>query len=243
MTIQNNNLKKLRPTRTRDKKMLQFSYTNRAMVLITAVLMAGSVMAQGTYTNLAGNEVRIGIQGGLNFSDYWGGDSPESKTKPGIRLGVVTEYRDSKFRNVSVQTGLLFVQQGSEIESFMGERIHAVMTLNYLKVPINFRYNFDLGAGMGIFVQAGIYAGFALTGKQKTEEDGVWESEKINFSERNMERFDTGLGLGAGIQVMNRMQLCFGYDWGFYPLVKSTGQWVKFYNSNMMVTATFMFGK
>ena len=204
--------------------------------MLVAALIASGAMAQRTYTDLVGNKVRYGIQAGLNFSNYWGGDAPDATMKPGIQLGAIMEYKDAKFRNFSSQTGLLFSQKGGNED---GDKL----ALNYLLVPIIVQYNLGLGNSVGFFLKAEYYFGYAISGKYKYNYEGTWESEKIDFSDEGLQRFDMGLGLGVGLNINDMMQIGLGYNWSFYPLVKNPGYWVNFYNSNLALNVTFLFGK
>jgi opacity protein-like surface antigen len=213
------------------------------VVFLAAVLTASSAIAQLGVAGNEGNTMhRFGVTAGLNRAKYWGSDAPDSKMKSGIRIGVVAEATETKgrLRNFSLHTGLLFSQQGGIVENYYGVD-RTEMTLNYLYIPINTRYKFDLGSNMGFFLQAGFYTGYAISGRQKTEYRGETKSTKINFGDRNMERFDMGLGLGAGLQVLSNIEIGLGYNWSFFPLVKAenASRWVHFYNAGLALTATY----
>ena len=111
------------------------------------------------------------------------------------------------------------------------------MTINYLQMPAYAQYNIELGNNMGLFLQGGVYLGYAISGKQKTG----GESVKIDFKERNMARYDFGLGLGAGLKIMDNIQIGLSKNWGASSLVKKSD--ALFYNTNWALTATYLFGK
>ena len=201
-------------------------------LFLAAVLTASSVMAQMD---------KIGVQAGLNISSYWGRDLLESKAKPGIQLGVVTESEFIKLHNFSGQAGLLFVQMGGKVVDLNKDKLE--LALNYLQIPVYIRYNIDLGGGLGLFLQAGGYTGLAISGKEKYDVKGKTESKKIKFKDRNMQRFDVGVGFGAGLRVTNNIQVGFANNWGFSSLIKDSPVLVNWYNSHFALTATYMFGK
>jgi hypothetical protein len=203
-------------------------------VLLAAVLTAGSAMAQ-----------KFGVQAGYNLSDYWGGDAPNSNMKPGFQAGLLmqSEQPDANklfVRNLSSQIGLLFIQQGAKVEDF-GEQIE--MTLNYLRLPINAQYKFDLGENFAVYAQVGVYIAYALSGNQKTEIGGEWENEKVNFKENNMQRLDSGAGIGAGVRIANSVLIGVEKNWSLTPLIKTDPVWVSMFNTNLAITATFLFGR
>jgi hypothetical protein len=202
------------------------------LFLVAAVLTASSAMAQ------------IGIQAGLTRSNYWGSDAPKSSLTNGIQLGMVMVaplIQKSMFKNFSYQTGFLFSQKGGEVVNAFGEKNHIIMTMNFLHISLYPRYIIDFGGGTGVFFQTGPYFGYAISGKQKNKVGGEWESDKLDFGARNMQRFDVGMGLGAGLQIVNNFQLCVGKNWSFMPLVESPAGWVNFYNTNLELTLTYLF--
>ena len=201
-----------------------------SLFVLIAVLTASSVMAQYT--------VDIGVQAGLNFANFWGSDAGVNQTKPGIILGAVidnTKLAKRNGSNFSLQLGLLFVQQGAKEES---ESIE--VNLNYLRMPYNVRYNFDLGSNMGLYLQAGIYGGLALWGTEKARVDGKWESDKIYFGDNDMNRWDWGIGVGAGVRIMDNFQIGVSKNWGRNSLIKYEGVKQYFYNTNLALTATYL---
>jgi len=211
-------------------------------VLLATVFTASSAMAKVGTTNAAGEKAMIGIRAGYNRSNYVGSDAPNSMQKPGIQLGLIWGNYLPKSTMFSSHMGLLFSQFGAKVNDRIdGVKLNAEMTLNYLQIPINFRYNLHLGSGMGLYAQAGIYSGYALWGRQKSEVRGEWESKKINFKDRNISTYDFGLGLGAGLLVMNRVELGIVFDRGLFSQVTNSIRWMHFYNSNLAITATFLF--
>ena len=98
----------------------------------------------------------------------------------------------------------------------------------------------DFGDGMGLFLEAGFYTGFAFSGKRKTEVGGKWESEKVEFGKGKTERLDGGIGFGAELKIMEKIQIGLRKDWGCYSL-ENSDNYVKFYNTNLAFTATYQF--
>ena len=206
-------------------------YKKVSLLFLIAVLTASSAMAQYV--------ADIGIQAGLNYANFWGSDAGDNQMKPGIILGVVidgTKVMKRQESNFSSQLGLLFVQQGAKIED---EDIE--MTLNYLRIPVNYRYNFYFGSNMGLYLQAGLYGGLALWGTAKERVDGKWESETINFRENDMNPWDWGLGVGIGVHIMDNFQIGLSKDWGRNSLMKYKDVNQRFYNTNLALTVTYLF--
>ena len=204
-----------------------------SLLVVVAVLTASSAMAQ--------REIGLGVQAGLNYADFWGEHAPESTKKPGIQLGLVIGGDQRMWGNFSCQMGLMFVQQGAKGDDLLVRKVTSDMTLNYLRIPINFRYHIDLGSRMGLYLQAGCYYGYALSGRVKVLNREGSESVKIDFNESNMNRWDLGFGLGAGVRIMDNFQIGLSKDWGIASLIKSKGVTYFFHNTNLALTTTYFF--
>ena len=204
-------------------------------------LLLAAALAVG-YTNA---QTGMGVQAGLNLSKFWGSDAPESQYRPGIRLGI-EGLTDTKISNLSFAVGILYAQQGGKIDGLLfGEKVNAEMILNSFQFHYNARYTFDIGNDMGVFFQAGPYLGFNFLAKRKTEVDGKWESEKLKIGfvdEGKVNISDIGLGIGAGLKVMNNIQVGVGFNFGFMPIFGGS-DWINWYNSNLSFTAAYFFGK
>jgi hypothetical protein len=214
------------------------------LVVVVAVLTAGFAQAQ----------FKIGARAGFNLTTVTGKDVPDNtKLKPGFQIGIVGDYAFSEA--FSIQPGLLFAQQGFKNEDTeAGVSIKQTYKLNYLQLPINAQYKFDLG-GTKLFLQAGPYLGYGLGGKYKLKRGSVSLDGKIKFGDEpeiyndeidinNLpniyfeKAFEFGIGAGVGLQFCN-FQVGFGYNLGLTSLFKDeTVQ-----NGGLQLTLTYLFGK
>jgi len=211
------------------------------LLVVAAVLTAGFAQAQ----------FKIGARAGFNLTTVTGKGAPEAaKLKPGFQVGVVGDYAFSEA--FSIQPSLLFSQQGFKNEDSEDNlTVKQSFTLNYLQLPINLQYKFDLG-GAKLFLQAGPYLGYGLGGKYKFTSGSVSVNGKIKFGEgpeiyddiNNLpdfyfdKAFDFGVGAGVGVQVSN-FQVAFGYTLGLPSLFKET----TVQNGGLQLTLTYLFGK
>lgn len=128
---------------------------------------------------VANAQVKIGVLGGVNFSNINGkdfnGDAIENTMLPGFHAGV----------NVLVpiapefyfQPGLLFSTKGSKNEGTLGT---ATTSLSYLELPLNFVYRGALGSGF-VLVGVGPYLGYGISGKMKLEGGNVSAENNVEF--------------------------------------------------------------
>lgn len=180
----------------------------------------------------------FGLKGGVNIASMnfsASGLDISPKSILGIHIGPVAEFelQESLFFN----TGILYSLKGYKLKmDFMGESMDEKIRINNLEIPFNFAYKFSPNETLNFFAQAGPYIGYALSGTAKT--DG--ESEKIDFKEDGMKRFDFGLGIGLGMEF-GPIVPSISYQFGLANL--SDEDEVKVKNNVFQISVAYMFGK
>ena len=216
------------------------------IVLVTVVLQIGYVHAQ----------FAIGVRTGLsltNISEENDGEKPSAdeigKFKPGFQTGVIGEYSITK--NVAIQTGILFATQGSRNrKTEKGIRFENSINLNYIQVPVNAQFKFDL-EGIKLLLHAGPYLGFGVGGNLNTKISiggGIYNiDQKIKFGDNINDdvsyiekAFDFGIGFGAGLQF-GSIQVGLVYNVGLADMCDDDTYSIK--NHGLALTATYFFGK
>ncbi|MCL2414333.1 MAG: PorT family protein [Bacteroidales bacterium] len=187
-------------------------------------------------------QISFGPRAGFNLTNLHeshGSISINGDFKPGFQLGVVANI-PVLGDLLSIQPGLLFAQQGAKFNNFLGTGADATFNLNYLQMPINAQFGFDVGQNARILLQAGPYLGFALGGTIKAEFQGRTQTTDINFGSGDMDtrRFDFGVGFGAGVEF-GRFQVGIGYNLGIANL--SNADNVTTRNSGLALTVTYLF--
>jgi hypothetical protein len=143
-------------------------------------------------------QARFGIKGGLNFCDYkavnvqsgWPGTVDAST---GWNAGIFAQF---KLLGLALQPELLYAERGTENTS-----------MKYIDLPVNLRINlFSIPKTLTPFIIGGPYLSYALDGEVKMTEI---------VQDFDYKKFDYGLGLGVGCDLLNRFQLTGRYDWGF----------------------------
>ncbi len=195
-------------------------------LLLCSVLLAGLGLA----ANAQKSPVKIGVKAGVSFPKvtFSGDEGQESaKTNTSFYVGGLVDISVSK--TFSVQPGLTLTGKGYKYESSgaFGNISYAdagKTSLMYLEVPVNLVANFEIGPGK-IFVGAGPYYGFAISGKSKystsTTANGVTSTDTedvdVKFGssdESNYKRGDFGLNLLGGYQLKNGFNIHAGYGLG-----------------------------
>jgi len=221
--------------------------------LLAVVLTTSYVSAQLTF----------GPRAGFNYTNiinkYDGKNPPKELRgiyKPGFQVGIVADYAPTTV--FSIQSGLLFAQQGNKTDYTGAGGLKSTLILNYLQIPINFQFKFPLG-GIDLLVQTGPYLGFGINGKYKSwDENGkrmsnedikkwLGEIPKVSFGNEygDLKSLDLGIGFGAGLQFGN-IQAGLEYNMGVRNLsnVSSlTEVNILIKNSGLALTMTYLFGK
>jgi hypothetical protein len=196
------------------------------VVIAVAILTVGAAQAQ----------FKFGVRAGLNLTNQKlssSGISISPDSKAGFQIGVVGDLSVSDA--LAIQPGIVFATLGCKLGD-------TKTSLNYIQVPINVQYKFDLGS-VQLFPQAGPYLGFAIGGKYK--EDGESMDLKIGNDELedDYKAFDFGLGIGAGIQFAKSFQAVVGYNFGLINIDPAGGSDYKVKNNGLAITLTYLFGK
>jgi hypothetical protein len=221
------------------------------LIMLVAVLGAITVNAQ----------LNFGIKAGFNASTIINAnqsieDSDFYSYKPGFNIGVAAQYLLSP--QFGIESGLYYstlgIKGSSSIETdlpFLGKhKVEETQTASpsYLQLPISVFYKFEVGTGLSLYPDAGIYLGYGLGGKAKSETkvDGkkVDESsvESDYFGDKT-NKFDLGLTFGLNLQY-DKFVIGLGYDLGLTKLNKDKFEYKDakdLKNGNIKVSVGYFF--
>ena len=183
------------------------------------------------WMNAISAQIKVGITAGLNLSNnsYSGyNETSVNNSKAGFQAGIVADYSiNEKF---SILPEFVFTQLGSK-----GSKSY--LRLNYLQLPVNYAYKFNIGNFSKLFVFAGPYIGLGLTAKLKTEE-GNFLDVKFGSTEDAYKPFDFGFNAGIGYQY-NKIFLRIKYSRGLYNISHIKDSSLK--NINLAISAGYYF--
>lgn len=170
--------------------------------LFFLIIIIGSLLA---VTNAQAQLLRFGVKGGATFSKFDWNHPIDNNTIAGYQAGIMARVKIPLI-GIAVQPELLYSRVGNDFGK-----------LGYLQVPVNLQWGVDLKV-VRPFFQAGPYWGYAIDKSGDGDGDG--------FKLDNINRSDWGIGVGAGIDIINHIHVAFKYDWGFTNLVKNdAGVW------------------
>jgi hypothetical protein len=177
-------------------------------------------------------QISIGVQTGANLSSSKS-TSPsvgdlKGKFVVGFHAGVVADIALTP--EVSAMPTLQYIQKGtksSQQTTLLGTttKVESTVSLNYLELPLNIVYNFELGETAKLFVGAGPMFSYALSGKVKTSvssplgtntttNDAKFGSNQTD----NFKRFDFGVNGIVGVKLNNGFALSANYTKGLSNL-------------------------
>jgi hypothetical protein len=197
----------------------------KVILVILVALSAVTMNAQ---------EIKFGVTAGLNLSN-WSGDDEDTKLKPGFQVGVVADYALTE--SFSIAPELLFAQRGWKAKE---SGLSISTTLNYLQLPINALYKFNIADDSKFLVFAGPYFGYGLSGTMKAKYDGESESEDLKFGsdDDQLSAFDFGVNVGIGYQY-NKFFIKAQYNLGLGNLSNDSDDSIK--NTNIGISIGYLF--
>ncbi|HLA56158.1 MAG TPA: porin family protein [Flavobacterium sp.] len=169
--------------------------------------------------------IKIGIKGGLNVSNFAGGDIEDNAIRTSIHAGFVAEFIVSD--HFSVQPELLYSGQGFSNQN-PGNFSRA--KFDYILLPVLAKYY----VAKNLSIETGPQLGFLLSAKNKTNDanDTVDEQSKVDF----------GLDLGLGYELKNGVFFQGRYNLGITNVNdNSDSESIKYTNSVFQVSVGILF--
>ncbi|GGE41727.1 porin family protein [Psychroflexus planctonicus] len=160
------------------------------------------------------DKIDFGFRFGLSLSDLIT-SSNSVEPRPTFLAGIHAEYKLNS--TWSVQPELLFSRKGEmsrSTDSQSSLRAENRLLLDYIELPILARYRLK----NNISFEAGPYVSYLVTAKKEILEGTNFESS--NFYDL-IEKFDSGLAIGATYQTEWNFFLGFRYSRGFINVSKN----------------------
>ena len=148
-------------------------------------------------------QIRFGVKGGVNISKvHFNEDVIKGSNVTGFHIGPMLEFM-APYTGLGVDMALLYSQKGME---YNGPVRSESFNADYLDIPLNLKWKFGLPIVKG-YVNAGPYFAFRIAG------DKVWELPSSIVTNVKAKNFNTGLNIGAGVEVIKHLQV--GVNYGF----------------------------
>ena len=201
-----------------------------------------SAIASILFAFVNAQEVKFGIKGGLNLSN-WAGDTRGMNLKPivGVNAGVLVQIKLSK--KFDIQPELLYSTQGTKMKN-VGASISDTYysgdikwNLSYLNVPILLKYSSDGES----FIEAGPQVGFLTSAKASTKLTQYSQTVERDVKEA-FESIDFGFVVGAGFNITPNLLADLRYNIGLSNIAKTeSGDNTKIRSGILALTAAYRF--
>lgn len=191
------------------------------LTLGAAALIFGAANAQVSY----------GLKAGVNLGKYSNFvDNPSNNTS-----FHVTGFADLPVApNFSIQPGLSLQGKGTKYEDSWGSVASAEITRNTMsiEIPVNAVYYIPTGMAGSIFLGAGPYVGFNVSGRDRVAasigDSGASRDRDLSFSgdDKDLNVVDAGVNFLGGYRFGNGLLLNAGYGLGLTQLVPNANNTV-----------------
>ena len=152
------------------------------MAVLLGLVTTMSVSAQVQQTSSETRPTpKIGIKGGVNFSNFFIDDVSDNNAKAGLNLGLFAKLPVSN--GVSIQPELLYSSKGAKVSynnPLLGGEYR--FNLNYLELPVLAVFNL----GKNFNIHAGGYAAYLTSANVKAEDNGSSNEELMSFDENQI---------------------------------------------------------
>lgn len=201
----------------------------------TLVLAALLICGVGSTYAQSREKVRLGVEVGMTVNTIKNAyEDPDRKVGFDAGLRVDVNFTD----NIYLGTGLQYMMKGVKTS---GDNYEYKTNTGYLQIPIHIGYRYDFNETIGIFGEFGPFLAVGVNGKEK-EEWGRHSEDYDVFGDPDegyAKRFDMGLGLHVGCEIIQHWQVALGYDWGLIDMYKGPGDKVR--NGSLRLGVAYMF--
>lgn len=197
-------------------------------------------------TEKADQSVAFGIRVDMNssnmkFSEDNSSYSPDNQI--GFNAGVSIDI--PMLQSLYLQTGLYYTTKGFKIEENDGdEKYSTKATPSYLEIPVMASYRYDFSDNAQLQINFGPYFAYGIGGKYKEEWSykGEKEEEKEDLfgKDKYFNRFDAGLGIGAGF-TYSKIFIGLNYQFGLSNIAQNTEDGYSVKNKNLSISIGYNF--
>ena len=179
---------------------------------------------------------QFGIKAGMNVSSISNDGWDDSKAKVGFYGGLFMNAPLAE--SFSIQPEILYNNLGSKTErTVAGTKYSSTLNLDYIAVPVMFQYN----ATPEFYLEAGPEFGFLVNASSKATAGN--NSNITNIDTDSFNKFNMGIGLGAGFNITNKLGINARYVAGLNDITDNDkwGSDANNKNNNFQVGLAYKF--
>lgn len=172
----------------------------------------------------------LGIRLGMNAATVSGVEGDFGKRRIGLVAGVYGHFMISKC-HFSIQPELLYSQKGINHNIF-GQflQVHNSLKINYIEIPILFKYIFIPSSSVRPSIYLGPYVGFNIVAKRER-----YPGTSVN-SRSDIEAIDFGFSTGASV-ALGRYHLGFRFTFAASG-ISSSGSYTGYHRNSVLSFVT-----
>ena len=119
----------------------------------------------------------------------------------------------------------LYYEFLTDDENFSGVGLlQGKTTEHYVNVPLHISYGMDFAPTFGMFIYGGPTASVGIA---STTNGAVLNTNQNNYEDDDYSRFDIMLGGGVGVNLMKKIRITVGYDFGMLDRYKDDDYTIK----------------
>jgi len=175
--------------------------------------------------------IRYGLKAGIDVNDHKiNSDMLRVGNRVGFQVGGTLEL-SVPLTGFGVETGLQYGNKSYKVTNKAEDG--DISNLSYLTVPIYLKKRFSLLGVAGIYVSAGVYGNLKVSGGDLTIDD-------VKYKQQG---FQTGLGVGAGVSLLNHLDLGMLYRYKFSDTYSDDGakDFVKVDRQTWTISLAYLF--
>lgn len=199
----------------------------KRIVIAMALILAFGVSANA--------QIKFGVKAGVVVNDLkFDKDVVATDNRTGFTGGLMMEV-NLPIINLGVDASVMYVRRSADVSYNIANGNETLTTdkinNDYIEVPVNLKYKFGL-PGVGKIVAPYIFTGpsFAFLTSKKAIND-AWENKK----------FDLSWNFGAGVQILNKIQVGASYGLGLTKASESVTGNIDAKNRYWTITAAYLF--
>lgn len=147
--------------------------------------------------------IRYGIKGGIDVAEHKvNSELLKVKNRVGFQIGGTLEA-NVPLTGFGVETGLFYGNKNYDVSD--NQKKGDISNLSYLTIPISLKKRFSILGVAGIYISGGVFGNIRTGGGEL----------KIDNEEYNQKGFQTGIVAGAGVSLLNHLDLGMNYRYKF----------------------------
>ena len=177
----------------------------KLIIAIAAAFIAVSASAQ------------VGIIAGItsqqsNYKEAWAHINEVTQYHVGATLKLPLPF------GLAVQPSIIYDMKGSSIETAKTEGVETALgtvdtKTGFLEVPVQVQFGIPIAGVVRPYVFAEPYVGIAINGEEKINIAGLADTENKQEWENVKDRLTYGFGVGAGVELLQHLQVSVRYFW------------------------------